>query len=122
MERRKLGNTGEKFAAEYLRSKGYSILASQQRTPFGEIDLVCLDGAEVVFVEVKTRRTQTFGYPEEAVTREKIQHMVRSAEFILSKENNTDQPWRMDVMAIEYNQNSPKVTHIKGIDISYDEW
>ena len=83
---------------------------------------MCLDGAEVVFVEVKSRRTKTFGSPEESVTREKIQRMARSAEWILREECWLERPWRLDVVAIEYDVDPPKITHIHEIDMPSDTW
>ena len=53
--RKRLGDAGERDAARMLAQKGYTILLRDCRTPKGELDLVCLDGAAYVFVEVKTR-------------------------------------------------------------------
>ena len=75
--RREFGTSVEKAVAEYLEKKGFRILEHQYQSPFGEIDLVCQDGDEVVFVEVKARQTSTFGYPEESVTRQKLSHITK---------------------------------------------
>ena len=67
MSRQALGKWGEATAADFLEKQGYSIVERNCRTPYGEIDLVAYDGAVFVFVEVKTRATDAFGFPEEAV-------------------------------------------------------
>ena len=66
-----LGKKGEKLVEKYLLARGYTLLKRNFRTPFGEADLVMQDGDEIVFVEVKTRTSETFGTPKEAVGREK---------------------------------------------------
>ena len=66
--RRLFGNKAEKLAERYLKKKGYKILDRQFVTRYGEIDLVAREGDEIVFVEVKARRSTAFGYPEESVT------------------------------------------------------
>jgi len=115
--RKRFGDKGEALAAEYLCKKGMKVLSKQHKTPFGEIDLICLDGDEVVFVEVKSRKSRTFGYPEDSVTPEKIKHILASADHILQAKRWIDKPWRIDVIAIEYKELNPHVSHFVGIDI-----
>ncbi len=110
--RRNLGNFGEAKAAEYLENSRYTILDRNARTPYGEIDIVARKGQLIVFVEVKTRRNQTFGYPEESVTSSKQQHMIRSAQAYLMVHPELDGDWQIDVIAIEVRkQESFKVVH-----------
>ncbi len=66
-----LGKKGEALVAKYLKKQGYVLLKRNYRTPFGEADVVALDGEEIVFVEVKTRETDSYGAPAEAVGEEK---------------------------------------------------
>lgn len=110
------GNKGEEVAAEFLQNKGYKILFNQYKSPFGEIDLVCTFGEEVIFVEVKTRRSNEFGYPEDSVTKNKIHHIERTAEHFLEEKQLFNCPWRVDVIAIEVLDNEIKVSHFEGID------
>ncbi|MEK7619734.1 MAG: YraN family protein [Patescibacteria group bacterium] len=119
--RRQFGNVGEELAAEFLLSQGMEILAMQYKKTFGEIDLIAKDGDEVVFVEVKARATRTFGHPEDSVTSQKVGHIVRVAQSYL-REQQIEGPWRIDVLAIEYDQHPPKVTHLKNIDIPESFW
>lgn len=97
-----LGKLGEDHAKTYLLQKGYAFLEANYSTRFGEIDLIFLDGQTVVFVEVKTRTSQDYGHPEEAVNLKKLKHLQKAAEIFLIKnpvfESN---PVRVDVVAIE---------------------
>jgi putative endonuclease len=67
--RQKIGKWGEAAAARYLEARGYRILQHNVRTPYGEIDLIASQESRVVFVEVKTRTSLSYGLPEAAVTR-----------------------------------------------------
>ncbi|MBI2474967.1 YraN family protein [Candidatus Uhrbacteria bacterium] len=118
--RREFGTFVEKAVAKYLENNGFRILRHQYKSPFGEIDLVCQDGDEVVFVEVKARHTSTFGYPEESVTPHKLRHIVRCGQSYLQSRNiNTS--WRIDVIAVEFSE-SICITHLKAIDIPDGVW
>jgi len=101
--RQRKGEEGEASAAEMLKKKGWEIWATQYRTPFGEIDLVCKENEEIIFVEVKIRTSTEFGYPEEAVTPLKVRHMQKAAQWILQKEKWLDHSWHLDVVAIIKN-------------------
>ncbi len=113
--RRLFGTRVETLVADYLRSHGYRILEHQWKTRFGEIDLICQDGDEVVFVEVKARRSGTYGFPEESVGYGKIQKIVRCAEHYLNVQSN-HQVWRIDVVAVEM-ADQLHLTHLKNIDM-----
>jgi putative endonuclease len=65
--RKQIGQLGEDKAVQFLKVKGYSILHRNYRTRFGELDIVCQDQHSLVFIEVKTRTSIKFGYPEEAI-------------------------------------------------------
>lgn len=120
--RKAFGTTGEQLAGVYLQSKGFQILAQQYRTRFGEIDLICQDGDEVVFVEVKTRRSDQYGYPEAAVTPEKIGKMMKVISAYRSRYQLEEIPWRIDVIAIVYASKDPDILHIANIDIPEKFW
>lgn len=76
-----LGRKGEKQAEKYLKKLGCKILERNYRTPFGEADLIVQDKDEIVFVEVKTRSTDEYGEPREAVGKEKQKRYYKIAEF-----------------------------------------
>jgi putative endonuclease len=95
-----LAKWGEGLAADYLEERGFDILERNYRTPYGELDLIGRQGAVTVFIEVKTRRSTRFGWPEQAVTQKKIDHIAASAEAYLLDHPDSDQEWRVDVIAI----------------------
>lgn len=83
------GNRGEDLAAGFLENKGYLIIERNFRTRFGEIDIVCLDGQILVFVEVKTKIGHNFGEPEDMVSKSKLAQVRRMGEvFITTKIQN----------------------------------
>lgn len=99
-DHRVLGKTGEDAAAQYLTKKGYRILHRNYRTRLGEIDIIAQDGETVVFVEVKSRRGNQFGSPEEAVGEKKIQRLQRCGELFLSGKEFDHLPARIDVISV----------------------
>lgn len=113
--RRQFGDRAEDAAARMLAAKGMRIRAKQFRSRTGEIDLIVEDGDEIVFVEVKARTTNRFGYPEEAVTKTKLQKIARTAEWYLAAHRLLDRPWRIDVVGIEFSENPPRITHIPAV-------
>ena len=87
------GDWGEAQVAAYLRAHGYSIVASQYRCRFGEIDLIARDGDTLCFVEVKTRRNGDFGLPREYVTAAKQRRLRMTLR-------DPDTPCRFDVAEV----------------------
>ena len=94
------GDWGEAQVAAYLRAHGYSIVASQYRCRFGEIDLIARDGDTLCFVEVKTRRNGDFGLPREYVTAAKQRKLRATAEYYLVTHDAADAPCRFDVAEV----------------------
>ena len=79
-----LGKKGEKLAEKHLKKQGYTVLARNYTTPFGEADLLVKKGDEVVFVEVKTRSGDDYGTPAESVTKTKQAHYKKIAAYYIS--------------------------------------
>lgn len=100
MNKRKIGTDYEKFAAEYLRGLGYEIVKANYRCPLGEIDLVAKDGAYLVFVEVKYRKSLKAGSPFDAVDKRKQQTIRRTAQWYLTENGLEDIPVRFDVAGV----------------------
>lgn len=121
---RSLGHHGEELAAKYLQLKGYRILERNYFTPYGEIDLIAsLESPQntpvIVFVEVKMRRNQQFGFPETSITPQKLKHLVRACQEYLQKHSIEDLDWQIDVVSIEVRQNSrANIHHIENVTIS----
>jgi putative endonuclease len=100
---RRLGDLGEETAAAHLVQMGYEILARNARTPYGELDVIARREGATVFIEVKTRRSLTHGLPEEALTPRKRNHLLASAQYYLQQHALWDFPWRIDVVAVEFD-------------------
>jgi putative endonuclease len=111
-----LGPRGERAAAEFLERLGYRILERSRRYKFGEIDLVALDGETIVFVEVKTRRSDRRGDPAEAVDRRKQERVTRSALAYLKRRRLLGRRTRFDVVSIVWSDDNspPQITHLRG--------
>ncbi len=105
------GLKGEAIAINYLKKKGYKILQRNYRTKFGEIDVIASKDDVMVFIEVKTRSTDLFGAPEDAVTRQKQERIKKAALYYL-KDFKTIPPLRFDVISIELKP-EPRIEHIE---------
>jgi len=116
-DRKQLGEWGEDQAIAYLESLNYRILERNVYSRYGEIDIIAerlMDRAEVtVFVEVKTRTTAAYGYPEEAVDRKKMEHILAAAAAYLQEHPERGEHWQVDVIAIERypDEKNPKIRH-----------
>ena len=97
---RAIGRDGEEIAAEYLRNNGYRIVEKNYKNRFGEIDIIAKDGNTVVFIEVKTRNTPSYGTPSSAVDSKKQQRIGKVALTYLTKKGLTQHPVRFDVVSI----------------------
>lgn len=96
---------------EYLQEKGFRLLSQNYRFERGEIDLVMEEGSELVFVEVKTRRSLKYGEPEQAVSVKKQNQMKKVAEGYLQDHDIETRSWRFDVVAISITTDTPKIVH-----------
>ena len=115
-EHNELGKIGEELAADFLQVKGYNILDKNYRYEKGEIDLVAfrMEPAELVFVEVKSRSSEKWGYPEESVTEAKKQRIFKTADAYLYEKNMWTVPVRFDIIAINLkDKNNPLFHHIE---------
>lgn len=101
MTRTELGSRGEEAAAAYLERSGMTILDRNWNCRSGEVDIVAIDGDALVFVEVKTRKTDSKGTPEEAVSASKQQRYGRIARTYIEKAGLIDPSVRFDVVAIK---------------------
>jgi len=100
--RHSLGQRGEQYAAQYLTDHGYAIRTRNWRCPAGEIDLVTEKAGALIFVEVRTRRGDRLGTPEESITPTKRARLVAAAQtYLVDEQGQADRDWRIDVVAIE---------------------
>jgi putative endonuclease len=96
-----LGKIGEHHARLALEARGYRFVGQNWRCAAGELDLVMLDGDEMVFVEVKTRRGESAGRADDAVTSTKGRRMLAAAECFLARHpEHQERVWRCDLVAI----------------------
>lgn len=112
--RKRLGDWGEDLALHYLQEQGYEIRARNYRySHVGEIDLVAEHDGQLVFVEVRTRRGNAYGTPEESITPDKQGRLIAVAQAYV-QEHNWQGDWRIDVVAVECSPGGrfPRVTHI----------
>lgn len=108
--RRKIGSDYENLAADFLREKGYRIIARNFRDRTGEIDIIAKDADYLVFVEVKYRTDETCGNPLEAVDAKKQRRICRTAFYYCMKYGYGDTvPCRFDVIGIDGEKN---IVHI----------
>jgi putative endonuclease len=108
-----LGRWGEARAADFLETQGYQIVERNWRCELGEIDLIAKQAAVLVFVEVKARSSRLLGYPEEAVTPAKQQHLIEAAQNYLQSHPEQDGDWRIDVIAVQRAPDGPQIHHIE---------
>lgn len=116
-----LGDFGEKVAEEYLKNCGCDIICRNFCVRGGEIDIIAKDERFLIFVEVKTRASEKYGYPSEAVNRKKLEHMRRAAEIYLDR-NPCDTEVRFDIIEVygvivDGMPQYDKINHIKEIII-----
>lgn len=113
-----LGRRGERIAERALVARGYEILDRNWRCPEGEIDLVALDGASLVFVEVKTRTSTDFGHPFEAITPGKLSRLRRLAAAWLNERGPVRGATRLrvDAIGVLAPRDAPAtIEHLEGI-------
>ena len=97
----------------YLKQNGYVILDRNFECRQGEIDIIALDKKEIVFIEVKTRTSNKYGAPSEAVNKIKQKHMLQTIKYYLYIRNLSDEFIRVDVIEVYIKNNVYKVNHIK---------
>ena len=109
-----IGKFGEDIASKYLEAKGYKIKERNYRTFLGEIDIVCEYKGNIIFVEVKTRRSNKFGYPEEAINYNKQRKIIKNALCYLAKYNLWKNNYCFDVILVSIS-NYKEIKRIKHI-------
>ena len=109
------GHAGERAAAAFLRERGFTLVQHNFRSPWGEIDLIAEDGQTLVFVEVRTRRSDRLGSPFESVTRAKQRRLILTAQDYLQRHGLEDRQWRIDLVAVRpgYQGSAPSLEHLE---------
>lgn len=106
------GNFGENLAKDFLVKSGYKILETNWVFKHKEIDIIARKSPFIVFVEVKTRRTNYFGEPYSFVDRKKQNFIIQAANEYIIK-NDIDEEARFDIISVLYNDKTKDIRHIK---------
>lgn len=115
MYTQKIGRFGEDEAVKYLEQKGYKILDRNFSCKRGEIDIVALDKKEIVFIEIKARVSLKYGLPSEAVTKNKLKHIYKTAEYYLYIRNLENHDTRIDVIEVYIKNKKIIINHLKQV-------
>jgi len=113
----RVGKIGEQIAATFLQKEGYTIIERNFHVRYGEIDLIAEKNGVVVFIEVKTRRGETFGTPEEAVTSYKLRQIIQTIRYYVTIHRIEEKSQRIDCIAILLNpdESVKSMRHIQNI-------
>ena len=115
MNNRSFGNNGEEIACKYLEKLGYKILERNKHySRFYELDIIAQYKDTTVFVEVKTRKTNNFGTPTEAITKSKFSNILKGVQYYISE--NKIKNYRIDVIGITIKPEL-KIEHLKNISL-----
>ncbi len=117
LNKQRLGKLGEDLASTFLIKHGYRILVRNFRLRYGELDIVCIKNAVLVFVEVKTRIGRAYGSPEEAVTPRKLEEVIQTSQFYAQSHPALPKLQRIDVIAIELDEHEQvvRLEHIENV-------
>ncbi len=113
MNTRKLGFDAESKVMQYLTDSGFEPIARNYTTPYGEADIITKDNDTFVFTEVKARKTQKYGKPAEAVTKQKKLRYLRIAQYYFMSSGITDFNVRFDVAEVYISNGTGCVNYIK---------
>ncbi|MBI2830726.1 MAG: YraN family protein [Chloroflexi bacterium] len=115
MTRRETGILGEKLAQDFLKERGYRIRETNYRCREGEIDIVAEHEGSLVFIEVRTKKSFSFGSPEESITSRKREKLRAAAFHYQQDHDNLPQSWRIDAVVIELDRKGQplRIEHIE---------
>lgn len=118
--RLELGERGEDCACKFLRRRGYKILVRRFRGKAGEIDIIARDGQWLAFVEVKTRKSEKFGAPSEAVNKRKQLHITKVALEYLRLLDNPRIMFRFDIVEVVMPEGAKEPEDVRLIQNAFD--
>jgi len=122
MSKRKqeIGKKGETVAVRYLKKLGYRIIEQNYRSNAGEIDIIAREKHSLVFVEVKTRSSRSFGSPKWAITSKKKKAISMAALYYLKMTNQTGADARFDVVSILVQEEGTQIELVRNaFDLAY---
>jgi len=112
-----VGKAGEKIAALYLEKQGYTVIASNYKRSFGEIDLIARQGSSLAFVEVKARNNNVIPL-ESLISSVKQRRIIKTAQLFVAENNITDMILRFDVILIKNDNGNAQCDHIQSAFLS----
>jgi putative endonuclease len=116
MDSKELGRFGEKIAQNYLKNKGYKILARNFKRKWGEVDIVAKEKKKIIFVEVKTILEKEGFFAEDEIDQRKKRQLIKMAQIYLQElKIPLDSSWQIDIIAIEISPDfkKAKIKHYK---------
>jgi len=116
MHNQKIAKIGENLACKYLIQKKYSIISRNIKYREGEIDIIAQKARQLVFIEVKTRTSLAWGYPEEALNYKKKERFLKAINRYLLASNYLGN-FSADLIAIDLIKNQAKIRHYKSIEL-----
>jgi putative endonuclease len=102
-----IGRQGEDLAVQYLMQHGIRIIGRNIRSYYGEIDIVGTAEELTIFFEVRTRTSESLGFPEDSITTRKRKHLLATAQAYMQANPGLKTDWRIDILAIRLRPNSP---------------
>jgi len=110
------GKLGEDIAKKYLESKGYKIIEQNYKTKYGEIDLVAKKRNELIFVEVRTKKGENFGTPEETIDKKKLRKLWGNTKAYAAWKK-WQGPYRIDAvcLVLKYDNAVERINHYESI-------
>lgn len=108
----KIGKAGENIAEIYLKKHNYKILNTNYRCKIGEIDIIAKQKDNIIFIEVKTRKDNEYGFPRESVTYYKQRKISKTALMYLQQNDLFHYNVRFDVIEVWYDNNDMYINHI----------
>ena len=118
--KQKIGKKGEAIAVGYLKKQGYKIIEQNYRSKVGEIDIIAREKKTLVFVEVKTRSSGSFGSPKYAITPKKQKAISMAALYYLKTNPQKDADARFDVVSIRVQGEDTQIELVRNaFDLAY---
>jgi putative endonuclease len=120
IQQKALGQKGEEIALRFLKKNGYRIIERNYTCKLGEVDIIAREKDTFAFIEVKTRRSTTFGPPQLAVNQKKQGQLSRAALYFLKEKNLEEAKARFDVVAILLGAKGEEIELIRdAFDLQY---
>lgn len=115
--RKNLGNWGEKLAESFLKKKGYQIVDRHYQKRVGEIDIIAQKNNELIFIEVTTRTSLSFGWPEESIDWLKQEKIAQTIDHYLAEHPTFSGHYRFDCIII-IKRKKVTIKHLKNLELA----